>query len=126
VFHAFIGEAIDDPATCMALVKKIAEGYRIPYFTISPVFSVCSGHGYLRGEHLACPACGEETEVYARIVGYYRPVKNWNPGKKSEYRDRAAYAVVADETPSFAFTLAEVVGTGVAPEEKEMACVVVP
>jgi anaerobic ribonucleoside-triphosphate reductase len=91
VFHCFIGESIDNIEACKALVKKIASNYEIPYFTISPTFSVCRNHGYLRGEQFACPNCGEETEVYSRIVGYYRPVQNWNLGKKSEYRDRKLF-----------------------------------
>lgn len=91
VFHGFIGESIDDVNTCKALVKKIAENYEIPYFTITPTFSICQSHGYLSGEQFSCPNCGEETEVYTRIVGYYRPVKNWNKGKKSEYKDRETY-----------------------------------
>jgi ribonucleoside-triphosphate reductase len=91
VFHAYIGESIDDAETCKKLVRSIAEGYEIPYFTISPTFSVCQRHGYLKGEHFSCPNCGEETEVYARIVGYYRPVQNWNQGKKSEYNNRKIY-----------------------------------
>jgi ribonucleoside-triphosphate reductase len=93
VFHAFIGESIDDTATCKKLVRTIAENYSIPYFTISPTFSVCQMHGYLKGEQFACPNCGEETEVYSRIVGYYRPVQNWNAGKKSEYHSRKEFAV---------------------------------
>jgi len=91
VFHAYIGEAIDDPELCKKLVRSIAQNYEIPYFTISPTFSICQRHGYLKGEHFACPNCGEETEVYARIVGYYRPVQNWNLGKKSEYHNRKLY-----------------------------------
>ncbi|KMQ51413.1 Ribonucleotide reductase of class III (anaerobic), large subunit [Chitinispirillum alkaliphilum] len=91
VFHAHIGESIDDVETCKQLVRKIAYNYGIPYFTLSPVFSVCKLHGYLKGEHFSCPTCSEEAEVYARIVGYYRPVKNWNPGKKSEYKDRTVF-----------------------------------
>ena len=81
VFHAFIGESIDDVEVCKKLVRKIAENYEIPYFTISPTFSICSNHGYIKGEHFSCPNCSEETEVYSRIVGYYRPVQNWNNGK---------------------------------------------
>ncbi len=91
VFHAFLGEPIDDVEICKDLVRKIARTYEMPYFTISPTFSVCQNHGYLRGEQFACPNCGEETEVYSRIVGYYRPVQNWNLGKKSEYHDRRMY-----------------------------------
>ncbi len=93
VFHSFIGESIDDPETCKQLVRKIASNYEIPYFTITPTFSVCHNHGYLKGEQFSCPNCGEETEVYSRIVGYYRPVQNWNCGKKSEYRDRKIFSV---------------------------------
>jgi anaerobic ribonucleoside-triphosphate reductase len=97
VFHAFIGESIDDVETCKNLVKKIASNYEIPYFTITPTFSVCLNHGYLKGEQFACPSCGEETEVYSRIVGYYRPVQNWNRGKKSEYRARKIFKVPTEE-----------------------------
>lgn len=91
VFHAFLEECIDDPKTCAKLVKSIAENYRIPYFTISPTYSICHKHGYLSGEQKTCPTCQEATEVYSRIVGYYRPVKNWNDGKKSEYKDRKEF-----------------------------------
>jgi ribonucleoside-triphosphate reductase len=97
VFHAHIGESIDDPETCKKLVKSIAYNYKIPYFTISPTFSVCKAHGYLRGQHFACPSCAEETEVYARIVGYYRPVQNWNPGKKSEFSVRQVFGALPVE-----------------------------
>jgi ribonucleoside-triphosphate reductase len=93
VFHSFIGEAISDIETCKKLVKKIASNYRIPYFTITPTFSVCLSHGYLKGEQFSCPNCGEEAEVYTRIVGYYRPVQNWNHGKKSEYKERKLFKV---------------------------------
>jgi ribonucleoside-triphosphate reductase (formate) len=93
VFHAFIGESIDNPETTMKLVKSIAERYEIPYFTISPTFSVCGAHGYLKGKQPECPRCHEETEVYSRIVGYYRPVQNWNLGKKSEFAERTLFAV---------------------------------
>jgi ribonucleoside-triphosphate reductase (formate) len=91
VFHCFIGESIENSEACKSLVRKIASKYEVPYFTISPTFSVCQRHGYLRGEQFACPSCGEETEVYSRVVGYYRPVQNWNLGKKSEYRDRKMF-----------------------------------
>jgi ribonucleoside-triphosphate reductase len=100
VFHAFLGEAIDDVAICKKLVRKVAENYSIPYFTISPTFSVCSMHGYLRGEHFACPNCGEQAEVYSRIVGYYRPVQNWNLGKKSEYGERKSFSLDQAIAPS--------------------------
>ncbi|MDO5576233.1 MAG: ribonucleoside triphosphate reductase, partial [Fibrobacter sp.] len=91
VFHAFIGEAIDDAEVCKKLIRKIASNYEIPYFTISPTFSICRLHGYIKGEHFSCPNCSEETEVYSRIVGYYRPVQNWNAGKKSEYAMRKLF-----------------------------------
>ena len=93
VFHAFIGESIDDPRTCAKLIKSIAENYRIPYFTLSPTFSVCRTHGYLKGEQFVCSTCEQETEVYSRIVGYYRPVKNWNDGKRAEFTDRKEFVV---------------------------------
>jgi ribonucleoside-triphosphate reductase len=93
VVHAFTGEAVDDPQVCASLVRSIAKQYRIPYFTISPTYSVCKKHGYLAGEQTVCPVCSEETEVYARIVGYYRPVKNWNEGKRAEYGDRKEFSV---------------------------------
>ncbi|MDD5674165.1 MAG: ribonucleoside triphosphate reductase [Chitinivibrionales bacterium] len=96
VFHAFIGEAIDDPAVCKKLVQTIATNYEVPYFTITPTFSVCKLHGYLKGAQFSCPNCGEEAEVYSRIVGYYRPVQNWNLGKKSEYHNRKTYGVPAE------------------------------
>lgn len=96
VFHGFIGEAIEDVETCKKLVKSVAENYEIPYFTVTPTFSVCRTHGYLKGEQPSCPNCGEETEVYTRIVGYYRPVKNWNRGKKSEYNERKTFIIDKD------------------------------
>jgi len=91
VFHSMIGESIDDLVSCKSLVRKIAENYRIPYFTITPTFSVCPDHGYLRGEQFNCNDCGAETEVYSRIVGYYRPVGNWNKGKREEYFERQTF-----------------------------------
>jgi len=93
IFHAFIGERINDSETCKVLVKKIAENFRIPYFTVTPTFSVCSNHGYIIGEFNKCPQCGKPAEVYSRIVGYYRPVQNWNTGKKEEFRQRKVYKV---------------------------------
>jgi ribonucleoside-triphosphate reductase (formate) len=96
VFHAFLGESITDSKTCMSLVKKIAENYKIPYFTISPTYSICATHGYIRGEISTCPTCNAETEVYSRIVGYYRPIKNWNDGKKSEFKERREYKLLLD------------------------------
>lgn len=81
VFHAFLGEKLPDWKAAMTLVRKIAENYKLPYYTISPTYSVCSEHGYLAGEQNTCPICGKKTEVYSRITGYYRPVQNWNDGK---------------------------------------------
>jgi ribonucleoside-triphosphate reductase len=100
VFHAFIGESIDDTDVCMKLVKKIAENYQVPYFTLSPTFSICKQHGYIKGEHFSCPSCSEETEVYSRIVGYYRPVQHWNPGKKSEFNHRKLFDVTEKKLPA--------------------------
>ncbi len=91
VFHGFIGEEIKDPKVVKGLVQKICSSFRLPYFTLSPTYSVCSKHGYIGGESFACPTCQEETEVYSRIVGYYRPIKNWNHGKKEEYYQRKTY-----------------------------------
>jgi len=91
VFHTMLGEAIDDVEACRKLVRRIAENYRIPYFTITPTFSICSEHGYLLGEQFNCAQCNRETEVYSRIVGYYRPVSNWNKGKREEYFERKTF-----------------------------------
>ncbi|MDP3057922.1 MAG: anaerobic ribonucleoside-triphosphate reductase, partial [bacterium] len=93
VFHAFLGEAIDDIATCKSLVKKILQNYRIPYLTITPTFSVCPDHGYIKGEYAICPTCGNKAEIWTRVVGFHRPVQNWNPGKKAEFKDRLEYLV---------------------------------
>ncbi|MFW6231083.1 MAG: ribonucleoside triphosphate reductase [Nanoarchaeota archaeon] len=91
VLHGFMGEQISDPEVCKDLVKKIAYNFKLPYFTITPTFSICPEHGYISGEHEACPHCGETTEIYSRVVGYHRPVQNWNKGKKEEFKDRTAY-----------------------------------
>ena len=91
IFHGFLGERVSDPATCMRLVRTIAETFTIPYFTITPTFSICPNHGYVVGEHFTCPTCGENAEVYSRVVGYLRPVQNWNAGKKEEFRQRVEY-----------------------------------
>ena len=91
VFHAFLGEKLPDWKAAARLVRTIAEKYRLPYYTLSPTYSVCAEHGYLAGEQKVCPECGAVTEVYSRITGYYRPVQNWNDGKTQEYKDRKAY-----------------------------------
>ncbi len=91
VFHAFLGEKLPDWKAAASIVRKIAQNYKLPYYTLSPTYSVCRNHGYIAGEHYKCDKCGEETEVYSRITGYYRPVKNWNAGKSQEYRDRREY-----------------------------------
>ena len=93
VFHAFLGEKLPDWRSAANLVRKIAENYKLPYYTISPTYTVCKNHGYLSGEHFTCPVCGENTEVYSRITGYYRPVQNWNDGKRKEYDDRQEYNI---------------------------------
>ena len=76
-----------------ALVRKIAENYKLPYYTISPTYSICADHGYLVGEQYVCPICGKKAEVYSRITGYYRPVQNWNDGKREEFKERKTYIV---------------------------------
>lgn len=91
VFHAFLGEKIHDWKTTAKLVKKIADNYKLPYYTISPTYSICSTHGYIQGEFYTCPQCDKVTEVYSRITGYYRPVKNWNAGKSQEFKNRKVY-----------------------------------
>ena len=105
VFHAFLGEKLPSWEAAAALVRKIAENYKLPYYTMSPTYSVCPNHGYLSGEVFTCPECGHETEVYSRITGYYRPVKNWNDGKAQEYKQRKVYDVtnaapVAEAAPA--------------------------
>ena len=93
VFHAFLGEKLPDWKAAANLVRKIAENYKLPYYTMSPTYSVCKDHGYLTGEQFTCPICGRKTEVYSRITGYYRPVQNWNDGKAQEYKDRKVYNI---------------------------------
>ena len=93
VFHTFLGEKLPGWKAAASLVKKIAENYKMPYYTMSPTYSICKNHGYISGEQYKCPHCGEETEVYSRITGYYRPVKNWNDGKTQEFKDRKVYDI---------------------------------
>ena len=93
VFHAFLGEKLENWQACMKLVRKIAENYKLPYYTMSPTYSVCPKHGYIAGEHYNCPECGAKAEVYSRITGYYRPVQNWNDGKTQEFKERKNYDI---------------------------------
>ena len=93
VFHAFLGEKLPDWKAAASLVRKIAENYRLPYYTLSPTYSVCKEHGYIAGEQFTCPVCGKKAEVYSRITGYYRPVQNWNDGKSQEYKNRTVYDI---------------------------------
>ena len=96
VIHFFLGERMDDPQTLKKLVKTICENYKLPYFTFSPSFSICKNHGYIVGEHPECPKCGETTEVYSRVVGFLRPVSQWNKGKQAEFEMREHYDNVAE------------------------------
>ena len=93
VFHAFLGEKLPNWRSAAALVRKISENYKLPYYTISPTYSICREHGYLTGEQYTCPICGKTTEVYSRITGYYRPVQNWNDGKLQEFKERKVYDI---------------------------------
>ncbi len=94
VFHAFLGEKLPDWKAAATLVRKIAENYSLPYYTMSPTYSICRNHGYIVGEVHKCPDCGADTEVYSRITGYYRPVQNWNDGKTQEFKDRVVYDIM--------------------------------
>ena len=94
VFHAFLGEKLPDWKAAASLVRTIASNYKVPYYTLSPTYSICKEHGYLAGEVKICPHCGAKTEVYSRITGYYRPVQNWNDGKLQEYANRTEYDIV--------------------------------
>ena len=93
VFHAFLGEKLPDWKAAANLVRKIAENFKLPYYTLSPTYSICPEHGYVAGEHFTCPTCGKTCEVWSRITGYYRPVQNWNDGKVQEFKDRKLYDV---------------------------------
>ena len=97
VFHAFLGEKLPDWKAAAKLVKTISDNYKLPYYTLSPTYSICSEHGYLAGEEETCPICGKKTEVYSRITGYYRPVQNWNDGKMQEFKNRKEYVVKEKE-----------------------------
>ena len=102
VFHAFLGEKLPDWRAAANLVRKISENYRLPYYTLSPTYSVCREHGYLTGEQYTCPICGRTTEVYSRITGYYRPVQNFNDGKAQEFKDRKVYDIAGSMKKRFA------------------------
>jgi ribonucleoside-triphosphate reductase len=93
VVHTFVGEAVSDPQAVKAFVRMVCQNYRLPYFTLTPTFSICEDHGYLTGEVHACPRCGKKTEVYSRVVGYIRPIQQWNEGKQHEFSQRKTYRV---------------------------------
>ena len=99
VFHTFLGEKLPDWRAAASLIRKIAENYKLPYYTLSPTYSVCTDHGYLAGEQFHCEKCGEPAEVYSRITGYYRPVQNWNAGKTQEFKERREYAPETSRAP---------------------------
>ena len=107
VFHAFLGEKLPDWKAAASLVRKIAENHKLPYYTMSPTYSVCKNHGYIAGEVYECPECGEKTEVYSRITGYYRPVQNWNDGKTQEFKDRKLYDIATSRIKKKAVVEAE-------------------
>ena len=107
VFHAFLGEKLPDWKAAASLVRKIAENHKLPYYTMSPTYSVCKNHGYIAGEVYECPECGEKTEVYSRITGYYRPVQNWNDGKTQEFKDRKLYDIATSKIKKKAVVEAE-------------------
>ena len=98
VLHLFLGERISDPSAVKNLVRRIASGYRLPYFSLTPTFSICPEHGYLSGEHVKCPQCERECEVYSRVVGYLRPVSQWNEGKQAEFKRRRMLCVPSSAT----------------------------
>ena len=93
VLHIFLGEMVSDIEAIKSLIKKIATGFRLPYFTLTPTFSICPSHGYLNGKQEKCPVCKQETEVYSRVVGYLRPIKQWNNGKQAEFGMRKTFRV---------------------------------
>ena len=100
VFHTFLGEKLPDWKSCANLVRTIATNYKLPYYTISPTYSVCSKHGYIKGEFAKCPICDKKTEIYSRITGYYRPVQNWNDGKSQEFKERKTYVITNEGVES--------------------------
>ena len=123
VFHAFLGEKLPDWKAAADLVRKIAENYRLPYYTMSPTYSVCKNHGYIIGEVPVCPDCGEKTEVYSRITGYYRPVQKWNDGKTQEFKDRVVYDIqkskLTHDGPAKTIEYKEPVANGQAPAAED-------
>ena len=119
VFHTFLGERLPDWKSAMKLVRTIAENYRLPYYTMSPTYSVCPAHGYLVGEQYECPHCHHKTEVYSRITGYYRPVQNWNDGKTQEWKERRTYK--PDQS-----TLKKCLVTHDEEQAKEQVCIIKP
>ncbi|MBQ4563904.1 MAG: ribonucleoside triphosphate reductase, partial [Lachnospiraceae bacterium] len=126
VFHAFLGEKLPDWKAAASLVRKIAENYKLPYYTMSPTYSVCAEHGYLNGEQFSCPHCGKKTEVYSRITGYYRPVQNWNDGKTQEYKDRKVYNVASSVLKKTVEDVLEPVLVKIDPVEEPVAAAVEP
>ena len=122
VFHAYLGERLEDWKSTANLVRKIAENYKLPYYSMSPTYSICRDHGYIAGEHYTCPKCGQVTEVYSRITGYYRPVQNWNVGKSQEFKDRKVYdltrSTLKREPKTFTEVVCEKCGEEVAADTK--------
>lgn len=119
VFHAFLGEKLPDWQSAASLVRKVAENYTLPYYTLSPTYSVCKDHGYIAGEHFTCPTCGHPAEVYSRITGYYRPVQNWNDGKSQEYKNRTVYDIGNSAIKKSKKTAAAVIDETIAVENGE-------
>ncbi|MCK5474210.1 MAG: ribonucleoside triphosphate reductase [Candidatus Aenigmarchaeota archaeon] len=122
IFHTFLGEKVSSTEACKSLVKKISHNTKLPYFRITPTFSICRKHRYIAGEHFVCPTCGEKTEVFSRIVGYFRPIQNWNKGKLAEYHNRKEY----DEQKSLNHPMAPITAPPQEPrapiEEASSAC----
>ncbi len=92
VLHVFLGELVSDIEAVKGLIRKVATNFRLPYFTLTPTFSICPSHGYLIGKQERCSICDQETEVYSRVVGYLRPVKQWNNGKRAEFNMRKTFS----------------------------------
>jgi ribonucleoside-triphosphate reductase len=119
VFHAFLGEKLPDWQAAASLVRKIAENYKLPYYTLSPTYSICKEHGYISGEHFECPICGGRAEVYSRITGYYRPVQNWNDGKLQEYKNRNLYDIENSVLKKVTTNIVRIKGGNVEMEHQE-------